>query len=289
METIAVPYMIIGSKGMLGTDLVALLNPRGVRTIALDLDGIDIADPGSVNAVIERFKPRLIVNAAAITDVDGCESNEETALRVNSFGPGHLADACMKNDVFLVHLSTDYVFDGEKQGAYAVDDPVNPLGVYGRTKAQGEAVIRAKLPENHLIVRTQWLFGLAGKNFVETILRLAGERDELSVVNDQWGCPTYTVDLSLALISLLDVGARGTFHATNSGKTTWYDFAVRIIELAGITGVRVKPITTEQLGRPAPRPAYSVLDNSRFIKAVGSPIRNWDYALQDYLRTRSRT
>jgi dTDP-4-dehydrorhamnose reductase len=288
MEATALPHMIVGAKGMLGTDLLALLEARGVRTVALDVDEIDIGDPGSVAAAIDRFRPGLIVNTAAITDVDGCESNEETALRVNSQGPGHLADACKRSGVFLVHLSTDYVFDGTKRSTYMEDDPINPLGVYGRTKAQGEAIVRATLPGSHLIVRTQWLFGLSGKNFVETILRLAEQRDEISVVNDQWGSPTYTVDLSLALIGLLDAGERGTFHATNAGETTWYDFAARIIELAGIKGVRVRPISTEQLGRPAPRPPYSVLDNTRFIEAVGSPLRNWDHALQDYLLTRSR-
>ncbi len=286
MKTFGRSCMVVGAKGMLGTDLVALLAVRGSRTIALDVDEVDIGDLDSVAAAIDRFEPGLVINAAGATDVDGCESNEQTAFRVNARGPANLAEVCKRNGTFLVHFSTDYVFDGRKGAPYLEDDPVNPLGVYARSKYEGEAAVRAILPDSHLIVRTQWLFGRNGKNFVETILSLASQRDVLTVVDDQWGSPTYTVDVSLAVVQLLEAEAKGTFHVTNSGVATWRDFAARIIELEGTTDVRVDAISTEQLGRPSPRPAYSVLDNARFVFTVGTPLRGWEDALQAYLRAR---
>ncbi|MEW6350215.1 MAG: dTDP-4-dehydrorhamnose reductase [Thermodesulfobacteriota bacterium] len=281
------PYMIVGAKGMLGTDLVARLRELGFETVALDMEEIDITRLDSVRDAICRFRPGLVVNAAALTDVDRCESTPDTAFSVNGLGPGNLAEACRDTRAFLVHLSTDYVFNGTKSEPYREDDPMDPLGVYGKSKAQGEVLIRKALPGDHLIVRTQWLYGEHGKNFVETILRLARQRDTLSVVNDQWGSPTHTVDLCEGLIGLIHAGAGGTFHLTNSGVTSWHGFARTIIESAGIRGVTVAAVSTEEFGRPAPRPAYSALDNSRFVETVGTPLPPWEEALALYLNKRS--
>ncbi len=274
---------------MLGTDLVAGLRDLHFETVPLDLEEIDITRLDSVTDAIDRFKPGLVINAAAATDVDGCESAPQAAFRVNGQGPGHLAQVCRDKRVFVLHLSTDYVFNGTKSEPYQEDDPIHPLGVYGKSKAQGEELVRHTLPDNHLIVRTQWLYGRHGKNFVETILRLARERDTLSVVNDQWGSPTYTVDLCAGLIALINAGAKGTFHVTNSGVTTWHEFARKILDAAGIRGVRVAAVSTEEFGRPAPRPAYSALDNSRFVQTVGHPMQSWEQALADYLKRRDHT
>ncbi len=280
------PYLVIGSKGMLGTDLVRLLLERGIKTVALDLDELDIRAADSVMDALETHRPSVVINVAAYTDVDGCESRPEEAFSANAQGPENLAKASLATGSFLVHISTDYVFDGNKRSPYLEEDPINPLGVYGRSKAEGERSIRELLPDRHCIVRTQWLFGLHGKNFVEAILSQAQKRDVLRVVGDQKGCPTYAPDFAASLIGLCGLSARGTFHVTNSGETTWYEFARRILELAGITTVHVEAMSSQELDRPAPRPAYSVLDNSRFIELTGSRLRRWEEALEAYFNER---
>lgn len=272
---------------MVGTDLATSIRQLGPEIIGLDSSQLDIRSRDSVIETVQRYKPGIIFNAAGITDVDGCESRSEDAFSVNADGPGNLAGACAAVGAFLVHISTDYVFDGQKGAPYTETDPVNPLGIYGKSKAEGERLVREILPDHHCIVRTQWLFGLHGKNFVEAILEGARESDRLTVVADQYGCPTSTVDLSHALIGLCEIGARGTIHVTNAGVTTWNAFARRIVDLAGLPGVRVDPITTDELNRASPRPLYTVLDNSRFIELVGSPLRLWDDALKDYLARRA--
>jgi dTDP-4-dehydrorhamnose reductase len=279
------PYLVIGSRGMLGTDLLDLLVKSGRATVGLDLDQVDIADSVSVKTVMDKYRPSVVINAAALTDVDGCESKSDLAFRVNGEGPANLAKAARDREAYLVHLSTDYVFDGKKRAAYLEDDLTHPLGVYAKSKALGELRIRDALPDNHCIVRTQWLFGIHGRNFVETILSLAKKQKEIRVVNDQHGSPTYSPDLSGAILTLCDKRARGTVHVTNSGETTWYDFAARIVERAGL-GVPVASISSEELKRPAPRPAYAVLDKTRFVSISGRPLRNWEEALDDYLGKR---
>jgi dTDP-4-dehydrorhamnose reductase len=280
------PYLVIGARGMLGRDLVAIAKSSGINTIGLTSDDLDIRAPGAAVETLCAHKPRVVINAAAYTNVDGCESNEEEAFRVNAQGTANLAIAAKKCGTFLVHLSTDYVFNGRKGSPYVEADAVSPLGIYGKSKAEGEAQVAAILPGRHCIIRTQWLFGLHGKNFVEAILTAAQSKDVIKVVNDQWGCPTYTRDLARAVLNLCSLRATGIVHVTNSGKTTWYDFAVSILGRAGVEGVRVDPISTDQLGRPAPRPAYSVLDNSRFRQLTGTTLRHWDEALQEYLGLR---
>ncbi len=190
------PYLVVGSKGMLGTDLVRLLQESGTRTVALDIDEMDICMPDSVMDAFARYQPGVVINVAAYTDVDGCESQPDKAFNINAEGPKNLAEASLNAGTFLVHISTDYVFDGNKGAPYVEEDPMNPLGVYGRSKAEGEGYVRNLLPERHCIVRTQWLFGLHGKNFVEAILSQAQKRDVLRVVSDQRGSPMYAARIS---------------------------------------------------------------------------------------------
>jgi dTDP-4-dehydrorhamnose reductase len=228
-----------------------------------------------------------VINCAAITDVDGCESAPDLAFAVNAQGPGHIAEACLKFGCSMLHMSTDYVFDGLKGASYREDDPINPLGVYAKSKAEGEARVREILPGTHCIVRTQWLYGLHGRNFVEAILDQARQKNILHVVNDQHGSPTYAYDLAVALIRLCEMDARGTFHVTNSGQTTWQGFASAITKRAGLRSVEVLPMTTSELNRPAPRPSFSTLDNKRYIELTGAPLRPWEEALSEYLRLRS--
>lgn len=288
MGRVGTRYIVIGSAGMLGTDLVDLLRDIGASVQGLDVEEVDIRSEENTRHVLSLFEPGVVINLAALTDVDGCETTVDEAFGVNSLGPKNLAMAAAEFKHVLVQLSTDYVFDGTQRIPYKEDDPMNPLGIYGKSKAQGEQYIREVLSDGHCIIRTSWLYGLHGKNFIEAILDAAAKRDVLKVVNDQHGRPTYTRDLSKAVIQLCQLGARGTFHVTNSGEATWYDFAVRIVQKAGIRNVRVETSTTEELGRPAPRPRYSVLDNSKFVQLAGSPLRNWEQALDNYLALREQ-
>ncbi len=282
--------LVIGSEGMLGTDLIRILRESGTQTTGLDRPDIDIRNVDSVRSAFSRYDPAVVINVAALTNVDGCETNVAEAFSVNGEGPGNIAAAASEHDSFFIHISTDYVFDGRKGSPYREDDPISPLGVYARSKAEGETRIRSVLPDGHCIVRTQWLFGLNGNNFVETILKLAASRQTLTVVDDQHGTPTYTPDLAVALKRLCEVRYRGTIHITNSGRTTWYDFAREILQRAEVAGVRVEPIPSTKLDRPAPRPAYAVLDNSRFVELTGGGLRPWQEALAHYLDARkSRT
>ncbi len=279
-------YLIIGSKGMLGTDLVRSFTDSGKSFCGVDVDEIDITNSSALEETILALSPKTIINCAAYTDVDGCEANVDLAFQVNEVGPANIARIATKTGAHLIHIGTDYVFDGTAETPYVEDDAVNPLGVYGKSKAGGDAAIRAFLPDNHTIVRTQWLYGVHGKNFVETILNLARSNPTIKVVNDQIGSPTYSVDLAAAISLILDLNYRGTIHVTNSGIASWYDFALEIVRKSGIQGCKVEPTTTREFNRPAPRPLYSVLDNSRFIGLTGTPLRSWHEALDAYLEER---
>lgn len=248
------------------------------RLTAMDVDDLDIADRQAVLETLGDLKPTLVINAAGYTDVDGCERHEELATRVNADGPAHLAEACGRIDCRLVHVSTDYVFDGTATRPYRPDDAVRPGSAYGRTKAAGEAAVRRHLPDRHLIVRTSWMFSAFGKNFVNTIRRLASQRDELRVVTDQVGCPTYARDLAAALLIAGRAGTTGTHHFCNAGACSWNDFAAAIVRLAG-ADCRVLPTTAAELNRPAPRPAYSVLSTADFTRETGVQPRDWRTAL----------
>ncbi len=287
MNDFIAPPLVIGSRGMLGTDLVNSLRQAGSDPVAMDMDEVDIRDLGAVFDALHRVRPGVVFNCAAFTDVDGAETNREYAFLVNAKGPENLARACADAGLSLYHMSTDYVFDGRKDAPYSEDDPVNPVGVYAKSKAAGEKAVREILPHHHCIVRTQWLFGVHGKNFVEAILNQARQKNVLKVVDDQHGSPTYALDLAAALIVLARRGTKGTFHVTNSGVTSWNAFARKILETANITDVRVDRITTEELGRKAPRPVYSVLDCTRFERTVGNPLRSWEAALAHYLAHRN--
>jgi len=274
--------LVIGANGMLGRDLMDTLegDVRGV-----DIDDIDITQADSVRRVLLTLKPRVIINAAAYTDVDGCESNRERAIEVNGEGVAWLAMTAGEIGAKLVQISTDYVFDGSKEAPYDEEDLPHPLSMYGQSKFAGE--LNAKIAPEWLIVRTQWLYGLHGKNFVETMLRMGSERNELAVVTDQIGCPTWSMDVCGAVKALLKAGCSGIYHAVNAGSCSWNEFAKAIFEEAGME-VTVNPMTSDQLNRPAPRPAHSVLDTSKLIRDAGFQPRPWREALREYLRQRSR-
>ena len=281
-STGATMILIVGANGMLGQDLIRLLSGdiRGV-----DIGEIDITSLESVKRVLLTLKPAVIINAAAYTDVDGCETNRELAMLVNGEGVGNLARIAADIGARLVQISTDYIFDGGKGSPYLEDEPANPLSVYGASKRSGE--LNARLAPDSLIVRTQWLYGVHGKNFVETMLRLAGERTELSVVDDQIGSPTWTVDLSLAIRALLEKGCSGTYHAANAGYCSWNEFARTIFSEAGMQ-ITLKQMTTLELNRPATRPLYSTLDCGKLIRDTGFQPEPWQDALRKYLRLRKK-
>jgi dTDP-4-dehydrorhamnose reductase len=273
---------------MLGRDLVEVLRPsfRIDDVVEWDIDEINIQEEKSTVDKIAALAPRIVINAAAYTDVDGCEQHTERAFAVNAEGVRHVALGAVKCGAKVVYLSTDYIFDGKKGIPYVENDPPNPLSVYGRSKLRGEAYVQ-ELTKDGLIVRTQWLYGKHGKNFVNAILRQAREKGVLSVVHDQVGSPTYTVDLSRGISQLVERDARGVFHVTNSGPCSWYDYARMILELSGIKGVEVHPISSEALGRPAQRPSYSVLDTGKFKRETGAALRPWFEALKEYLSVHS--
>ena len=280
--------LVIGAKGMLGRDLVETLRtsfPEDEIT-GWDVEEIDIQEERNTITRIENFEPGVIINLAAYTDVDGCDLNESKAFAINAEGTKHVALGAVTCGAKLVTLSTDYIFDGEKGSPYLEEDPPNPLNVYGRSKWKGEQYVQ-ELVEDALIIRTQWLYGKHGKNFVASILRQAREKAVLSVVNDQIGSPTYTVDLSQAISLLIDRNAGGIFHVANSDSCTWYHYARTILKLSGIEGVRVVPISSKELASPAVRPAYSVLDTKKLKREMGLTLRPWAEALKDYLSSYS--
>ncbi|MBJ6800499.1 dTDP-4-dehydrorhamnose reductase [Geomonas propionica] len=272
--------LVVGSKGMLGQELMALY---GNAARGVDVDDIDITDLESVQRVLLTLKPSVVINAAAYTDVDGCQSNAELAMQVNSEGVAFLAMITKEVGAKLVQVSTDYIFDGQKGSPYVEDDLAGPLSVYGESKLGGE--MNTWFNPDHLVVRTQWLYGHGGKNFVETMLKLGAEKKELTVVDDQIGSPTWTRDLALAIKALLDKGCQGTYHAANSGYVSWNGFAKEIFRLAGLD-VAVLPMTTEQLNRPAPRPLYSTLDCGKLQQDTGFVPQPWQEALKRYLELR---
>ncbi|MBL7496826.1 dTDP-4-dehydrorhamnose reductase [Frankia sp. CNm7] len=279
---------MIGSAGQVGSDLCGLLaaDPRLPATAGLTRVECDITDPARVRAVIrDQARPAKIqggltvVNTAAWTDVDGAESDEMGAYAVNAAGPAHLAAACAEAGATLIHLSTDYAFDGTADKPYEVDDPTGPVSAYGRTKLAGEQAVLALCP-SAFVVRTAWVYGATGKNFVKTMARLAAERDVLTVVDDQRGSPTWSADLAGGLIELaLSDASPGIYHYTNGGDTTWFGFARAIMEELGEDPAKVHPTTTAAFPRPAPRPAYSVLSTRRWIDAGLTPPRPWRDAL----------
>jgi len=278
---------LVGAGGMLGSMVRKKMGPSH-RIEPLDLPDFDLTDREAVLRVLTVLRPQVILNCSGFTDVDGCESREEEATLVNGLGPGYLAEAALEAGATLVHLSTDYVFDGRKEEPYLEDDAPNPLSAYGRSKLRGEMeIIRSGL-KRHFIVRTSWLFGPEGKNFVRTILRLAGEKDELRIVADQVGCPTFTGDLAEGIRRLLETERFGTYHFSNAGRCSWFDFAGEIVRQARSRGEslrtgKITPIATEDYPLPAKRPAFSVMDTGKYRKTTGADIPLWTDALERYL------
>ncbi len=279
--------LVTGAEGMLGFALRESC-PTGVTFVGVDVDDCDVTDAAAVNAMLQKHAPDAVIHGAAFTDVDGCEDRERIALRVNGDGAGNVAQACRAAGIPLVHVSTDYVFDGtlKAPGEYAEEDRVAPLSAYGRTKLAGEVAVREEHPR-HWIVRTQWLYGIGGKNFVETMLTLAGQRDQLAVVDDQIGSPTSTHDLAPALWTFVtERPPFGTYHVRNDGECSWYDFAAEIFAQAGVE-ITLDRTDTASFARPAPRPARSVLSLDKTRRLVGVHMAPWQDALARYLARRA--
>ena len=271
--------LVTGANGMLGQAVVAAAEKSGEQTLALGRGELDITNSAAITAAIDEFEPDALINCAAWTDVDGAEAEEAAATEINGNGAANLASACTRNGVRLVHLSTDYVFDGSATEPYVESDSVNPQSAYGRSKLAGEAAIEAA-GGDYAIVRTAWLFGAGGPNFVNTMLRLAGEREQIEVVTDQIGCPTWTGHLAPALVACAAADGTGIFHAVGGGRCSWFDLASETISLAGLD-CKVEPTTTESFPRPAPRPAFSVLGSERGDEAVVLP--DWHEGLRGHL------
>lgn len=270
--------LITGAEGQLGRDLVEVLGKK-YELHPFDLD-LDVTDYQKIMSTVSNIRPDIVIHAAAYTDVDGCELNPDKAYEVNTIGTQNVALACRKSDAIMVYLSTDFVFDGRKKEPYTEFDSPNPLNVYGKSKLAGENYLVTQL-RDYFIVRTAWLYGKHGKNFVKTILRLAEEKEELRVVNDQVGSPTYSYDLAKMIRKIIETGLFGIYHVTNAGSCTWYEFARKILELGG-RDTKVVPITSKELNRPAPRPAYSVLKNHVLeLRGIGK-MRGFEEALRDY-------
>ena len=277
--------LIVGGQGMLGHALTDLLVARGRRPVVVDLPQIDITDPSAVKKLFADQRPTLVLNCAAHTKVDLCEQEEEKADAVNGYAVGLLAGSCKSSDAVLVHISTDFVFDGTGRRPYLPSDPVNPLSAYGRSKLLGERELQKNAPARWLIVRTAWLYGRHGMNFPRTMVQAAQAGKPLSVVNDQFGSPTYTVDLGGAILDLLDNGASGLWHVTNSGQTTWFDFARATLEEFGVKA-EISPISSAEWAQKRPasaiRPGYSVLDLGALQRRICRTMRPWRAALADF-------
>jgi dTDP-4-dehydrorhamnose reductase len=269
---------------MLGRDVVDVLVAAGAEVTAVTRADLDVTDARAVAAAVPGHD--VVVNAAAWTDVDGAETHEVEATRVNGLAPQLLAAACAAEGARLVHVSTDYVFDGTATSPYPEEAPLSPRSAYGRSKAVGEQAVRQLLPLSSYVVRTAWLYGEHGGSFVRTMVNLEATRDVLDVVEDQVGQPTWTRDVALAVLSLVRTGApTGTYHATSSGRTTWFGLARAVFEALGADPDRVRPTTTERFPRPAPRPAFSVLDHGGWSRAGVPPIGPWQDRLARALTT----
>lgn len=275
--------LITGAAGQLGQALKRAADQQGLAPVLSDLEHLDITDAQAVGAYLARLRPEVVVNAAAATQVDDLEQDPDLALKVNGLGPRNLAVACRRLGAKLVHLSSDYVFDGAKEGPYWEWDTPGPVSVYGRSKLLGEELVRQQCPE-HFIVRTAWLYGLPGPNFVTAILAKGKRGEAMKVVNDQRGTPTSALALAPQLLALARTEAFGTYHATCQGETTWYEFAVLILKTAGLTA-SITPCRTAEYPRPARRPANSVLAN-RLLALQGLDLMPpWQTAFREFWET----
>ncbi len=272
--------LITGSNGMLGHDLQEVLKDKH-ELILTTSKTLDITDKDNTIKCIKENKPDVVINSAAYTDVDGCETNQDLAYAVNGEGVRNLALACKEVDCPLVHVSTDYVFDGTARDPIEEDGEIGPISVYGKSKLVGEEAIQEIL-DKYFIVRTAWLYGINGKNFPKTMLELAENHPEITVVYDEVGTPTYTPDLAYGISQLIETDLYGIYHLTNSGYCSWCEFAKYIFEVAE-KDVNVIPVTAAEFSRPAPRPSYSVLKNKRWIENGFEPLRDYKEAIEEYI------
>ncbi len=281
--------MIVGANGQLGSELVRQARHYNTAIQTPTREQMDITTISQPKDVIARFQPSMIINAAAYTDVDAAETDTERAFATNTSGPANLARCCCEHKIPLIHISTDFVFDGRKRIPYREDDAIRPLSVYGRSKAEGEEKIRSTLAE-HVILRTSWLYGVYGHNFVKTILKLGGQKNQLRVVNDQYGSPTSAADLAAAVLHIASSLSNcatmpwGTYHYSGKGTTTWHGFAEDILALAApyttLRATRVQPIATNEHPTQARRPAYSALDCRRITRHFGIHPKPWRQSLK---------
>ncbi|HBA48161.1 MAG TPA: dTDP-4-dehydrorhamnose reductase [Lachnospiraceae bacterium] len=273
--------LVTGVKGQLGHDVVNELTKRGIESVGVDIEEMDITDPVSVDRVIKEAAPDAVIHCAAYTAVDAAEENEELCRKVNAEGPQNIANVCKELDIKMIQISTDYVFGGEGTHFWKPEDACDPQSVYGRTKYEGELAVRNTL-EKYFIVRIAWVFGINGKNFVKTMLNLAKTHDTIRVVNDQFGSPTYTYDLARLLADMVVTDKYGIYHATNEGTCSWYEFACAIFREAGVN-VNVVPVTTAEYGAKAKRPANSRMDNNKLTENGFEKLPAWQDALARYV------
>ena len=274
--------LVTGVNGQLGHDVVEELEKRGMDAIGVDIQEMDITDARSVDKVIKEAAPDKVIHCAAYTAVDAAEENEEACRRVNAQGPENIAKVCRELDIPMLYISSDYVFDGEGTKAWKPEDACNPQSVYGLTKYEGEVAVRGLL-EKYFIVRITWTFGVNGKNFVKTMLNLSKNHTTVRVVNDQFGSPSYTYDLAKLLVDMVLTDKYGTYHATNEGICSWYEFACAIFREAGIE-MNVVPVTTQEYGAKAKRPANSRMDKEKLTENGFHRLPTWQDALSRYIK-----
>lgn len=286
--------LISGANGQLGKEFTRILNTgfaeigeipctlKNADIINTDVDNLDITNINDVLSFVENKRPQVIINCSAFTNVDLCETDKDTAFNVNSLGPRNLAIAAQKVNTKLIHISTDYVFSGDGNEPYCEYDICNPQSIYGKTKYLGEQYVK-EFCSKYFIVRTSWLYGYEGNNFVKTIMNLAEQRESIKVVNDQRGNPTNANDLAYHILKLVDSNEYGIYHCTGNGECSWYDFACKIVEYANIN-CEVMPCTTEEFPRPAKRPSYSSLNNMMLKNTIGDKMRFWQDALKNFIK-----
>lgn len=290
--------LITGAKGQLGNEIIDIINSgsaeigsiseniKNSKIIALDINELDITKLDDVRNIIGKYNPDVVINCAAATNVDNCESNEDVAFKINALGPRNLAIISEEIGAKLVQVSTDYVFSGEGNSPLKEYELTAPTSVYGKTKLLGEKYV-SEFSSKYFIVRTAWLYGYIGHNFVYTIMRVGKEKESINVVNDQRGNPTHANDLAYHILKLIETDEYGVYHCTGKGECTWYDFAKKIMELNKLN-CKVNPCTSNEYKTPAKRPAYSSLDNMMLRNTVGDEMREWDEALRSFVKNREK-
>lgn len=274
--------LVTGVKGQLGYDVVNELEKRGIEAVGVDIQEMDITDAVSVEKVMKEAAPDAVIHCAAYTAVDAAEENVEACRKVNADGPRNIAEVCKELDIKMIYISTDYVFDGQGEHIWEPEDERAPKSIYGQTKYEGELAVQ-ELLDKYFIVRIAWVFGINGKNFVKTMLRLAETHDTITVVNDQFGSPTYTYDLAKLLVDMVQTEKYGVYHATNEGFCSWYDFACAIFQEAGVK-VNVVPVTSAEYGAKANRPMNSRMSKEKLTENGFERLPSWEDALKRYVK-----